>query len=155
MVDRTLKRRYDQQSDLQNRFFKETPSPKDVLYNLEIIAEKSRKHTELLYHILVKQGEQKDDIGSLLEQQEETQKDIAEEEETHTFTLECIGTTVAGFKTLMYTYMGIMAAVPILGIIWKHTDPPTTHTPPPTHIPPAKRPKRPSMFKVKSDLFEM
>ena len=45
------------------------------------------------------------------------------EEEKQTFTLEEIGTTVAGFKTLMYAYMGIMAAISVLGITWKHKDP--------------------------------
>ena len=38
------------------------PSPEDVVYNLEIIAEQSCKHTELLSRILKKQGEQKGDI---------------------------------------------------------------------------------------------
>ena len=73
-------KQYDQQSDLQNRILKEMPSPEDVFYNLEIIAEQTRKHTELLSCILEKQREQKDDIESLLKQQEETQVDIAEEE---------------------------------------------------------------------------
>ena len=102
---------YDQQWDLQNRILKEMHSPENVVYKLEIIAEQSRKHTELLSHILEKQGEQRDDIESLLEQQEETQEDIAEEEEKQTFTLEDIGTTVAGFKTHVYAYMGIVAAI--------------------------------------------
>ena len=58
---------YDQQSDLQNRILKEMPSPEDVVYNLEIIAKQSRKHTDLLSCILEKQGEQSHDIESLLE----------------------------------------------------------------------------------------
>ena len=61
---------YDQQSDLQNRTLKEMFSTEYVVYNLEIIAEQSPKQTELPSG---KQGEQKDDIESLLEQQEEPQ----------------------------------------------------------------------------------
>ena len=145
---------YDQQSDLQNRILKEMPSPEDVVYNLEIIAKQSHKPTELLSCILEKQGEQNDDIESLLEQQEETQEDISEEEEKQTFTQD-IGTTAAGFKTLMYAYMGFIAAILVLKITCKHKDPPTTHTQPPTHTPPAKEPKSPSMFKEKPNPFEM
>ena len=104
---------YEQQSDLQNRILKEMPSALDAVYNLEII----------LSYILEKQGEQKDYIERLLEQQD----DIAEEEK-QTFTLEDICTTVAGFKTLIYSYIGIMAAISVLGITWKHKDPQTTHT---------------------------
>ena len=52
----------------------------------------------------------------MLEQQEETQEEYAEEEVKQAFTLEDIGTTVAGFKTLMYADMGIMAAISVLGI---------------------------------------
>ena len=66
-----------------------------------------------------------------------------------------MGTAVAGFKTLMYAYMGIMAAFSVFGITQKHKTPPTTHTPPPTHTPPAKEPKGTSMFKEKSDPFVM
>ena len=66
---------------------------------MEIIAEQSHKHTELLSRILEKQGKQKNDIDNLLEQQEETQEDIAEEEEKQqTFTLEYMGTAVVGLK---------------------------------------------------------
>ena len=107
---------YDQQSDLQSNIIKEMFSRKDVIYNLEIIGEQSCKHTDQLCIILEKQRKQKDDIESLLEQQEETQEDIAEEEEKQTVTMEDIGTPVAGFKTLMYAYMGIMAAISVLGI---------------------------------------
>ena len=90
----------------------------------------------------------------MLEQQEETQEDIAEEEEKQqTFTIEYMGTALAGFKTLMYAYMGIMAGISVFGITWKHKTPPTTHTPPPRHTPPAKEQKRASMFKEKSDPF--
>ena len=66
-----------------------------------------------------------------------------------------IGTAVAEFKTLMYAYMGIMAAISVLGITLKHNDPPTIHTPTPTHTQPAKEPKRPIMFKEKPDQFEI
>ena len=146
---------YDQQSDLQNRVLKGMPSPDDVVYNLETIAEQPRKHTELLSCILEKQGEQKEDIESLLEQQEETQEDISEEEEKQTFTLEDIGTTAAGFKSLMDDYIGFIAAISVLRITCKHKDPPTTHTPLPTHTPPAKEPESPSIFKEKPDSFEI
>ena len=53
-----------------------------------------------------------------------------------------IGTTVAEFKTLLYAYMGIMAAISVLGISLKHKDPPTIHTPTPTHTQPAKEHSR-------------
>ena len=55
----------------------------------------------------------------------------------------------------MYAYIGIMGAISVFGITWKHKTPPTTHTPPPTHTPSAKEPKRTSMFKEKSDPFVM
>ena len=45
------------------------------------------------------------DNDRLLEQQEESQEDIAEEEEKQHVTLEDKDTIVAGFKTLMYAYM--------------------------------------------------
>ena len=55
----------------------------------------------------------------------------------------------------MYAYMGIMAAISVLVIIWKHKDPQTTQTPLPKHIKPAKEPKRQSMFKEIPDPSEM
>ena len=82
----------------------------------------------------------------MLDQQEETQEEIAEEEEKQPFTLENKGTIITGFKTLIYAYMCFMAAISVLGIPWKHKDPPETQTPTPTHIPPAKEPKGPSMY---------
>ena len=91
----------------------------------------------------------------MLEKQEETQEDIAEEEEKQPFILEDIGTIVTGFKTLIYAYMCFMAAFSVLGITWKHKYPPATQTPPPIHIPPAKEPKGPNIFKGKSGPFEM
>ena len=48
----------DQQSDLQNIILKKMHSPEDVVYNLKIIAEQSRKHTNMISRILERQREQ-------------------------------------------------------------------------------------------------
>ena len=143
----------DQQPDLQNIILKEVHSPENVVYNLEIIAEQSRKHTNMISRILEKQGEQK--MMLIVCRTVGRNQEYIAEEEKQKITLEDIGSTVAGFKTLMYAYMGIMAAISVLVIIWKHKDPQTTQTPLPTHIKPAKEPKRPNMFNETPDPFEM
>ena len=107
-----------------------------------IIGEQSHKHTDLLSCILEMQGEQKADIESLLEQQEETQEDVTLEEK-QTLTLEDIDNCswIKNSYVYLYGYHGCYFSV---GITWKHKDPPTRDTPPPTHILPAKEPKRPA-----------
>ena len=140
---------------VNDRIYQERPTPEDLIYNLETIAEQSRKQTELLSRLLEQQGEEKDNIEELLEQ--DTQSEILEEEEKQTITMQDIGKMVAEFKTLGYVYAGIMTVVSVLAITWKHTKSNNDGKPPPTAGLSGAKPvetTRPSLFKKEPDPFE-
>ena len=135
-------------NDLNDVIYKKKPTPEDLIYNLETIADQSRKQTELLSRLLEKQ-EVDDNMKELLDAESE----ILEEEEEQTDEVQGVDKQIAGLKKMWWQSLALMAVVNTVLLTWANSK--SKDYPPPTAgLTDVKPPPPPPKPKKEHDIFD-